>query len=68
MSAIVATKQKTELKYFHAPKTLVRRFVKRTLKSSIIFGVIVGIYMLIKASTFLKAYPTELSRDKIAES
>jgi ABC-2 type transport system permease protein len=61
--------QKVNLKYFHAPKSLVRRFVaKRTLKSAFILGFILAIYMIAKASGFLKAYPTEVSRQKLAES
>jgi len=60
---------KSTVKYFRSPKNLIRRFVaKRTARSAIILGLIVAIYTLSKASSFVTAYPTEAARQKLAES
>ena len=57
------------MKRFRSPKTVVRRFVaKRTSRSAFILGAVLGLYMITKASSYLKAYPTEAGRQKIAES
>jgi ABC-2 type transport system permease protein len=57
------------MKRFRSPKTVVGRFVaKRTSRSAFILGAVLGLYMVAKASSYLKAYPTEAARQKIAES
>jgi len=57
------------LKRFYAPKSLIRRFVaKRVRLSSIIIGAIFGLYMIAKATGYVKIYPTEAARQKVAET
>lgn len=58
-----------EMEVLKSPTTLVRRFVtKRTRKSSLILGLVLGLYMISKTSTYVKTYSTVASREKIAES
>ena len=65
----IAIPSEKVFKQFHSPKSLVRRFVtKRTFKSSIIFALVSGVYMYIKASSFITSYPTAISRLKLAKS
>ena len=57
------------MKRFYAPKNLVKRFVaKRTRLSALVFGAILAIYMISKASSYVKLYPTEAARQKVAET
>ncbi len=58
-----------QLETMKSPTTLVRRFViKQARKSSLILGIVLAIYMLSKASSYLKTYTTEAARQKIAET
>lgn len=57
------------MKQFRSPKTYIRRLVARhTARSALIIGLVIGLYMIVKASSYLKAYPTEVARQKIAET
>src|SRR5579884_719419 len=54
---------------YPAAKNSLRQFVfRRALKSTTILGIILSLYMLSKASSYLKAYPTEAARQKLAET
>ena len=56
-------------RFLRSPKTVVGRFVaKRTSRSALILGAVIALYMISKASAYLKAYPTEVARQKLAES
>lgn len=69
MSSVIANVAEPTAKFLRTPKSVVRRFVaKRTSRSALIFGLISVLYMLSKASSYIKAYPTELARQKVAES
>jgi ABC-2 type transport system permease protein len=69
VSEIALSPSKSDFKYFRSPKNLVRRLViKRTLKTSLIFSLVCGLYMYIKASSFLTTYPTAISREKLAQT
>jgi ABC-2 type transport system permease protein len=58
-----------KLTSFRSPKAAVGRFVaKRTARSAVILGLVMGIYCISKASSFITAYPTIASRLKIARS
>ena len=57
------------MKRFYAPKNLIKRFVaKRTRLSALVLGVILAVYMIAKASSYVKLYPTEAARQKVAET
>jgi ABC-2 type transport system permease protein len=59
----------TSFKHYSHSKSFVRRIVtKHTVKSAGLFGLIVGIYIYIKAESFLTTYATETSRHKLASS
>jgi ABC-2 type transport system permease protein len=63
------TSAKNGLKYYRAPGNVVRRIVaKRTIKNALILSVILIVYMLSKGDGYIKAYPTAVSRQKIADS
>jgi ABC-2 type transport system permease protein len=69
MSALPLNAAEPPAKLLRSPKTTAGRFIaKRTLRSSLILGVILSLYMLIKASSYIKAYPSEIARQKLAES
>jgi ABC-2 type transport system permease protein len=69
MDSGTPTHPAVKLKSFHAPKTVIRRFVlKRSYKSVLLWGFIFAVYMFSKASGFVSVYPTMLSREKLAQS
>lgn len=57
------------IRRFRSPKRVVLKYItKHSLRSSIVVGFIIGIYMISKASSYLKTYQTVAARQKIAES
>ncbi len=69
MSASTISTAPSTAKFLRSPKTVVGRFTAiRTARSSLILGLILSLYMISKASAYLKAYPTELARQKLGES
>jgi len=66
MSASTAA---VSLKKFKSPESIVGRFfTKRALRSSAILGLVVAIFMITKAASYLSSYPSEAARAKIAAS
>ena len=66
MSTAEAT---SKLKTFHSSKSAVRRFVaKRTSRSALILGLVLGIYSISKASSYVSLYPSAAARQKVAET
>jgi ABC-2 type transport system permease protein len=56
-------------KRFHAPKTVVARFVaRRTLKSAVVWAFIFGVYAASKTIGYAKAYPTAADKVSFAHS
>lgn len=69
MEAKAAVPAKFNLKKFRSPKTVILRFVaRRSFKSSLILGLVLGFYVIVKASSFIKSYPTAAARQKLAET
>lgn len=69
MTTQTAQASKSVMHAYRSPRTFIRRFIaKRASKSALILSVILGLYTISKASSFLKTYPTELSRQKLAET
>ena len=67
MDATPAASTAPSYKYFRSPKNLVRRFVaKRSSRSALVWGVILGLYIISKASGFIQTYPTVAAREKLA--
>lgn len=59
----------TSLTTYRSPKNTIRRFIaKKSTKSGLILGIILGLYFISKTTSFLKAYPTDAARQKLAET
>lgn len=65
----IADSTKITVKRFYSPATVIGRFVsKRTLRVTIIWAVVFGVYVASKAIGFVDVYPTQAARIKIAET
>jgi ABC-2 type transport system permease protein len=69
MSLAQASAHTSNFKYFRLPNTVVRRFVaKKSLRSALMLGIVLDLYMISKAESFIKTYPTSVARQKLAET